>query len=54
MRSLCNLNCCQICRALDNITQTRVSKLSSMALKLIEEKLEYQGIVQEFIECYGS
>lgn len=53
MRSLCNLKCSSICRILGNITQARVSMLSSLGISLIDEE-RYRGIVEEFMSCYAA
>jgi putative transposase len=53
LRSLCNLKCSEICRILGNITQSRVSSLSSMGIKLIDSENRYRELVQEFIQCYS-
>jgi hypothetical protein len=52
-RSLCNFKCSDICRMLGNITQSRVSVLSSIGIRLMDEK-RYEDIVEEFLECYGA
>lgn len=52
MRSLCNFKCKDICNILGNISQVRVSELSSIGIKLLDKK-KYKDIVQEFIECYS-
>ncbi len=52
MRSLCNYNCNDICSVLGNISQVRVSELSSIGVKLIDNK-KYKDIVEEFIESYS-
>lgn len=53
MRSLCNFKCCTICKVLGNITQARVSTLSSLGIRLIDEE-RYRGIVEEFMNCYSA
>jgi putative transposase len=53
MRSLCNFKCYEICSVLGNITQGRVSKLSSIGMVLIDKEERYNGLVQEFIKCYS-
>ena len=53
MRSLCNYKCSNICRILGNITQGRVSMLSSIGIRLIDEE-KYSGIVEEFLNCYAA
>jgi putative transposase len=49
MRSMCNYKCSDICRSLGNITQARVSVLSSIGVELIEKNEKYRRIVQNFI-----
>ena len=53
MRSLCNYKCSSICMVLGNITQARVSTLSSLGIRLIDEE-RYRGIVEEFMNCYAA
>ncbi|EYE87559.1 hypothetical protein Q428_12565 [Fervidicella metallireducens AeB] len=52
MRSLCNLKCSEICRVLGNITQSRVSKLSSLGVKLLDDE-KYKNITYEFMKQYA-
>jgi hypothetical protein len=52
-RSLCNYKCSDICKLLGNITQGRVSMLSSIGIKLMDEE-RYGNIVEEFLEFYGA
>jgi len=54
MRSLCNFKCSDICKVLGNISQVRVSELSSIGINLIDRNDKYKGIVKEFIECYAT
>ena len=49
MRSICNCKCSDICRSLGNITQARVSALSSLGVKLIDENESYRKMVEDFI-----
>jgi putative transposase len=53
MRSLCNFRSSDICTILGNITQARVSKLSTIGIELIRTKEEYQNIIGDFIKCYA-
>jgi hypothetical protein len=53
MRSLCNYKCSFICNVLGNITQGRVSMLSSIGIRLMDEE-RYGGIVEEFLKSYAS
>lgn len=48
MRSLCNYKCGDICNLLGNITQGRVSALSSIAIELMDEG-KYRNIVEGFL-----
>jgi putative transposase len=50
LRSLCNHKCSDICKTLGNITQSRVSELSSIGVKLIEENEKCRHIVENFIK----
>jgi putative transposase len=50
MRSLCNAKCSDICKTLGNITQVRVSSLSSIGINLILKDGRYRGIIEEFLE----
>lgn len=49
MRSLCNYKCSDICRILGNITQSRVSKLCSIATELIDSNEQFRLIVSDFL-----
>jgi putative transposase len=49
MRCFCNYKHKDICAIIGNITQSRVSKLCSIAMELVTQ--EYKGIVQEFISA---
>lgn len=49
LRCLCNHKCSKICSILGNITHSRVSKLCSIALELIDKNEQYRIIVEEFI-----
>jgi putative transposase len=51
MRSLCNYKCSDICKTLGNITQARVSALSSLGIELIEKNIRYRQIVEDFIKA---
>ncbi|MCM0650009.1 transposase [Clostridium swellfunianum] len=52
LRNLCNASCKDICGILGNITSSRVSKLSSIGVKLISDDERYSEIINEFIACY--
>lgn len=53
MRSFCDSKCSDICNILGNITQSRVSSLSSYGLKLVSDTGEYRHLVDEFIKRYS-
>lgn len=53
MRSLCNFKCTDICGVLGNITESRVSKLSSRGAMLIGEEEKYRDIIREFLKRYA-
>ncbi|MGH4138873.1 transposase [Clostridium sp.] len=53
MRSLCNFKSSDISGVLGNITQSRISKLSSIGIDLIETNEKYENIIAEFIKCYA-
>lgn len=54
MRSLCNFKCTAICNILGNITQVRVSKLSSIGIDLIIKDKKYTGLMEEFLRSYAA
>ena len=53
MRSLCNFKSSDISSALGNITQARVSKLSTIGIELIGTEEKYENIIGDFIKCYA-
>ncbi|WP_343216278.1 transposase [Clostridium frigoris] len=53
MRSLCNFNSKDISNTLGNITQARVSRLSTIGIDLIGTEEKYQNIIGDFIICYA-
>ena len=53
MRSLCNLKSTDICSILGNITQARVSRLSSIGIELIGTDKNYKNIIEDFIKIYA-
>ncbi|MBK5239708.1 transposase [Clostridium sp.] len=53
MRCLCNLKFSDISDSLGNITQARVSQLTSIGIELIETDKKYTNIIDEFIEFYA-
>ena len=52
MRSLCNFKSKDICSTLGNITQARVSSLSTIGIGLIGTEKKYENIINDFIKCY--
>jgi putative transposase len=50
MRHFCNYKCSDICKNLGNITQSRVSMLSSLGVELIEKNEKYRRIIEDFIK----
>lgn len=53
MRSLCNFRSIDIANTLGNITQSRISKLSSIGIELLGTDEKYENIIGEFIKCYA-
>lgn len=53
MRSLCNYKCNTICKILGNITQSRVSSLSSFGINLIDTDERFRNIFEEFISSHA-
>jgi len=53
MRSLCNFKSSDISHILGNITQARVSRLSTIGIELIGTEEKYENIICEFIKCYA-
>jgi len=53
MRSLCNYKCKTICELLGNITQSRVSALSSIGISLIDTDEGFRNIFEDFIKSYA-
>ena len=53
MRSLCNFKSSDIASTLGNITQSRVSKLSTIGIELIGTNEKYKDIIEDFIKCYS-
>jgi putative transposase len=53
MRSLCDFKSSDISSILGNITQSRVSKLSTIGIELICTDKRFENIIQDFIECYS-
>jgi len=53
MRSLCNFKSKDISNMLGNITQARVSRLSTIGIGLIGTEEKYENIIGDFIKCYA-
>lgn len=53
MRSLCNFNSKDISSMLGNITQARISKLSTIGISLIGTEEKYENIFNDFIKYYA-
>lgn len=49
LRSLCNHKCSDICKALGNLTQGRISALSSLGVELIDNNIQLRKMVEDFI-----
>jgi len=49
MRSLCNFKYKDICKVIGNITQSRVSMLCNIGVKLVNSEEKYIGILDEII-----
>jgi len=54
MRGLCNFKLIDISRMLGNITHSRISKLCSIGIELIETDENFQNIMLEFTNCYSK
>ena len=52
MRSLCNFKSIDISNVLGNITQARVSKLSTIGIELIGKDEKYENVIGDFIKSY--
>ncbi|MCB2359052.1 transposase [Clostridium estertheticum] len=53
MRSLCNFKSSDISRTLGNITQARISMLSTIGINLIGTNKKFENIIGDFIKCYA-
>ena len=53
MRSLYNFKSSDISSLLGNITQARISKLTSIGIELIAAEKKYENIIEDFINCYS-
>lgn len=54
MRCLCDMKEKDICKRMGNITQTHAARLYHIGLKLIEEKVEYNNIIHDFLAQRAS
>jgi len=52
MRCLGNFKSSDISSVLGNITQSRISKLTSIGIELIRTEEKYKNILEDFIRCY--
>ena len=53
MRSFCNFNSSDISKTLGNITQARISLLSTIGIDLIGTDKKYENIIEEFIKSHA-
>jgi putative transposase len=53
LRNLCNASGKDICNFLGNITSSRVSKLSTLGVRLINDDERYKNVISDFISCYS-
>ena len=53
MRSLCNFKASDISVILGNITQARISRLSTIGIELIGTEEKFGNIISDFIKCYA-
>ena len=53
MRSLCDFKSIDISSTLGNITQARISKLSTIGIELIGTNEKFENIIGDFIKCYA-
>lgn len=53
LRKLCNASCKDICNLFGNITSSRVSKLSSIGVGMVNNHKSYKSIISDFIACYS-
>jgi len=54
MKMLGDFKSIYISSVLGNITQARISKLSSIGVELISSEKKYENIIEEFIKCYAK
>jgi len=53
MRCLCNFKSSDISNALGNITQARISRLSTIGIELIGRDTKYENIIEDFIKFHA-
>ncbi|MBU3188468.1 transposase [Clostridium bowmanii] len=53
LRGLCNFKFSDISSTLGNITQARISQLTSIGIEMIGTDKKYESIIEEFIESYA-
>jgi putative transposase len=51
MRSMCGLTYTEICSVVGNLSQTRVSSLTSLGIKVVYTNQSYKGFVEDFLAC---
>lgn len=54
MRSICNFKFNDISMSLGNITQSRVSRLSTIGIEIIGTNKKYENIIEEFINHFSQ
>ena len=54
MKSLCNYSCKDICNVLGNITQSTVSRLCCMSVRIISTEDKYKNLINKFISEYST
>lgn len=54
MKNLCNYKCRDICAVFGNISESRVSELCSLGLRIIEEDKRYQHVISGFIKKFTA
>ena len=53
MKSFCNFKSREISSTLGNISQSRVSKLSTIGINLIGTEEKFENIINDFIKCHA-
>lgn len=49
MRNLCNYKCKDICNVIGNITQSRVSRLTTIGISAMDKNNKYKNIISSFV-----